>query len=321
MPKVIVTQQTLEHIIRLRQEGSTWKSIGVAAKVPRRTAKRLFEAWQRATSVIEMDAVRRDIARDELRRHLDAMSWLAQGLVAHLTLEDAVRSTGTAEEHLKSLWTRGIPDRLVPGGASFEGDPSEGQAVRRNQLLFRALKEHARGVDWRELDSWKAAWNAWGRPRTALEKTVLAAVGRLSRAYPDLEDRVFMGLGAPHPVERLAAVAVEALSRGFLSANADDATGWVAGKTIEHGGKEVLLITLGGDDSRIPFRLDAEGMEVDFVDAYRKMILSVWDNAAAKRMKAAAVKLRQAESYFTERLDPLVLGPMALKVKCNMCPA
>ncbi len=323
MRKTIPTKDELERIVRLRQAGNAWTEIANNSRFDRRTVRRIYDEWQRTTTVGEMDVVRRASSRDEFERHLDAMAWLAEGLVAHLSLEDAVKSTLTAEEHLQTLWRETIPDRLVPGRASARGEPTEGQTVRRNQLLFRAVMKHTGDdFDWKVLDGWKVAWDAWARLRPAREKAALAAVRRMFRASPDLEDRIVMGVGAPSPVERLAEVALEALSRGLLSGSVDDATRWVAGKPSEDGGKEALLITLGGDDSHIPFRLDTEGMEEDFVDIYRKMIISIWDsNAAAKRMEAAAEKLRKAEAYFSERLDPLLLRPMTIRTKCDLCPA
>ena len=161
MRKRELTETEFNEIIKLRSSGSSWLSIERTTSVPRRSAKRAYENWQREQATDELKAARLRVATEMFREHIRSLIKLADSLSNHLALPQWETARMSADRFLSILWETDVLSELqtiqsLDGGGVREPQ----QVIRRNKLLFKSLRQHTREhVRWSQLDEWQVSWD------------------------------------------------------------------------------------------------------------------------------------------------------------------
>ncbi len=320
MKRVELSSDELNEVIRLRQAGGSW--VAIERKVPgvtRRVAQRAHNEWERSRSVGELESARRELAKDEQRRHSDAMLWIADGLVRHLTIDGQPVITSDAAQYMSRLWARSLPWKLLSDleeGDTAEDDPRN---RRRNEWLFQSLQEHTRKeVSWGSYEDWLENWDAIMKLTQSLHETTLRTVAsKLRGGAKGGEDAV-----SEERADSLAANALgftmAALWHGIRHDDLDSAVTPFApipnlGRGEDHEADDDRGSASQGKDSDENLRR--------VMAACRRSIPVVWVRDTAVELRDRVHRMRQAEEQLDVELDPLALRPVLLRTRCRLCPA
>src|SRR4030067_3259759 len=108
MKRIIISDFQLTEIIRLKQSGDSWLRIEGKTGIPRRSAKKAYEEWERNQSMEELKRARTDVAKEEFRCHMDDLVELSRYLVDSLYIPHPAGKLDNADEFLEELWKRDI---------------------------------------------------------------------------------------------------------------------------------------------------------------------------------------------------------------------
>ena len=161
MRKRYVSDGELNQVIKLKQSGASWMMIQNQTGVPRRSAQKAYEDWQRSQSIDELKAARVDVAAEEFRKHVDQLINLVESLARGLEVPKTPKITMNAEGYLDSLLEKIYRE---PKGYDITQiiETRESQRfLREYHMLLKSLEYHTREkVHWQLLERWKEAWNA-----------------------------------------------------------------------------------------------------------------------------------------------------------------
>jgi len=158
MKKVLLPEDQLKLVINLREKGMNWVKIERETGIRRRIAKREYEDWQRKQSQAELHEVRKQVAAEEFRLHIDLLSKMANLLVDSLRIPDPISDIRGGDEVIEQALTQDIYQEQSSMNLNFEGPGQEERLRRLNGLLFKSLQEHTeRTAPWGALDNWKHA--------------------------------------------------------------------------------------------------------------------------------------------------------------------
>lgn len=311
MRKRYVSDEELHQIIKLKQSGASWLKIQNRIGVPRRSAKQAYEDWQRSQSIEELKAARVDVAAEEFRKHVDLLINVADSLADGLEVPKTPKMTMNADEFLDSLWEKNYrkiqnyqPDQTI--------EKREKQRfIREYQMLLKSLQHHTREkVRWEVLEQWKQAWNNNIGHLKKLEKEKGMVAANITDGDADLFNTINQQSGQEKIEDRMAPAVL-----GFI---------WqkIADGTLDPESPEIN-INYELVDRSIPIRMEKDLFEkiaeilhqvaeAFCIERKEDIIQPLTDNV--HRMNEAIIELE-------EMLNPLVLRPLILRTRCDLCPA
>jgi hypothetical protein len=314
--RIFVSDHDCDEIIRLRKSGAGWLKIETMTKVPRRTAKRIFEEQQQSESVEETKAARRQVAAELFALHMRDLLSIAAEISRNLKdPEPSDRRRG--QEIMQGILAS--DNRSLGRGelSPLLADRDSETVERQNRILLDSLKVHSRtGVNWNVLDRWLEARDDWQMGSEKME----AEAGELIRGkVAGLTGRL-VPFREPGMVDKMAKGVVEAVFRSLLAGKLVDAKTYITIRHIEKGS----VITFGGDASRDFLLGDNEAAYVVVASCCRPAAeeLTVGKKSSlGENLAQSLASMRKACGELADRLDELRLTPLILQTKCDICPA
>lgn len=323
MRRRILSDQELEEVIKRKQSGASWLKIQNETGIPRRTAKRAYEDWERSRSLEDMSQVRRDVAMVEFRQHLHHLRKLADSLVDYLSVPD-LPITESSHEVLSRLWQRNIigepnAERGWAGGA----ERATRRIVRQNRLLFEALRDHTRGeIRWEALNEWERAWDNSIHCLNELRKEAHEMVGNILDQQRDLRARIQEESVERDAVDRMAEAVLRAIWLAIQEDNLNQECLLVPTKLDGDGRSLVTYFRYPyvrawlefADTSLVQYVVDVGNWAIDNLRKGDKSNL-------VRSLEKEVARMQKATEELEEMLDPLRLRPIILRTRCDLCPA
>lgn len=321
MRKIDLSSKQINKVIRLRRNGTSWLKIQRETGIPRRSAKRAYEDWERTKSMEELRAVRKDVAAEEFRKHMDSLIILASFFVNHIDTRVLPGETRNADKFLDDLWKRDIYEKFEPH-VGFRPKPEKEQQrlIRQNKMRFRSLQDHTREkVRWQALEEWMQAWDTCVEIQTQLQAEARKIVANiLNNQKPEVKDKIEKSNGEKDIIEDMISGVAETVWRGILAGKPEE--GYNLVRTRPEG-EEATLVLFGDQTSIVSVRLT----DKDLVEEVAGVC--VW---AAQNLCKGDLVQRPADFIHTMQarvseleimLDPLILRPLILRTRCELCPA
>jgi len=315
----------LKNVVELRQFGAKWTEIEQETKVERRAAKRAYEEWESDKKMREQDAARFRVAAEAFHEHLNDLIRLAESLVSTLHVPKMLRGLSNADEILDQLWMRNIQGELEPFPSS--SDKRE-RVVWRNKMLFKSLQDHTREkVRWEALEEWKQAWNNAVQYSKELQLKATKLIGKILNNQPDLKKRIETAIGGNDITEKIADGVRETIWRDILIGKPEQMHVW-EGTSLVNKGRVELRFYDGDSDTK----LDLNDMELakEALSMCRRVVTNLREvTILRERTESNLVQMltdevRQMQDRTEElekSLDRLILRPVILGTRCDLCPA
>lgn len=317
----------LSRIVQLRGSRTSWLKIEQITGIPRQIAKREYGAWERSQSKEELKQARIQVATDLFNEHLQQIVRLAEGLVNDIPESMTPLETRDAETIISDILARWISSEadelvsLIP--RQQETERAERRSLRQNQMLFRSLQEHTReNVDWRVVEDWKGGWN---RSRAAMEALHFKAekmVGNiLVTQKPSVRDKIEASGVKDYILANMIAGTVEVLLRGVNDNAIEKVEQFVQTRQISEGRGLIVFGELGSATRVELTDCDLANSAAEVCKQAAKNLSIVEIDKSIRLYQDGKEAMKQAVQKLENALDPLVLRPMILRTRCDLCPA
>jgi hypothetical protein len=230
-------------------------------------------------------------------------------------MPEMLRGLYSADETLDQFWMRNIQgeNEMFPRSS----DESK-RMVRRNKLLFKSLQEHTREkVRWESLEEWKQARNiAFGYSKELRSQATEVITGILSNRS-GLKEKLINALGGGDVHEKISDGVRETIWRGILTGEPDQI------HVIEGANKwKVWLQFYQGD---VDTKLDLNDLELakEVLSICRETVTNLREEAKSHLVQGLTDqvhKMRERTAELEESLDALILRPIILWTRCDLCP-
>jgi len=320
--KRVLSSSELDAVIRLKEGGASWLAIERQTGIPRRAAKRAYEEWKRTKSMDELKDARRDIAREEFREHLRDILNIAGVIVMSLPRQMMYSETRVADEALDDLWKKDLREEERGEYSPFWSKPEIKQRiiVRQNRLLFQSLLNHTReGVRWEILEQWKQEWNACIDFLKMLHTEAQEVVDNiLTKQKPKIEIKIQGVGGGKKTAEYMASGAVESVWRGAETGKLMGACDLVRAIVADEGKWKILFTDVGSDRETV---VEGGDTAKEVVEVCRWTANNLSRGELAQTAATSLGVIRDKAGELEEILNPLILRPLILRTRCELCPA
>ena len=287
--RIELSSDQLGKVVQLRQgKRYSWLRIQKETAIPRRIAKREYLKWEQEQGREYLHTVRREVAVEEFRIHLDTLVELANKLTLLLS------SPGPHE-------TRDADQIIYDGLQNLKGYDTihdelgilESLSFRQRWWIYEALRVHTReSVPWDRMEYWKRQWNN--------------CVKDLQRLRSKMKSDLFQEHSAAMTDPDVQSIVDYVWEQVWL---------WISDGIPESTSDEIstrMNESLSRHGAEIP-------LEMEKVCAQQVRYLLSEDQAGYA--KQSICRLREAAQQFEESLDKIKLRPVLLRTRCDLCPA
>lgn len=310
--------EKLQSVIALREGGSSWVKIQKEVGIDRRTAKRAYEQWERSQAREELKAARQNIAAEEFRNHLYSLIKLAQSLIKALTVPKLPGERRRASDILLKLWQSDIVGQYGAYGLpSLRAETN--YIVGQNQILFKSLQTHTQEkVDWHAVEKWEDSWNRCIDALVKLEAEGKKILKNILEQKSDLKVSILRGTQRKDIAERILKGILHVVWRHILDGRLSKTFPLLRIAPRSDGRTEVLF---GEDnfDQGIIFNEARSAKEVSEVCKWAAQNLSKED--LVEKLADEVDTMHRKIEELRESLGPLILKPLILRTRCDLCPA
>ena len=315
-----LSSEELDKLIRLHQLGTSWLRIQHEMGIDRRTAKRAYEKWEHSKSRDELREARKDVAAQAFGEHVNYLIKLAEFLVRSLHVPGMLRELDNADEALGRLWTRNIQEEVET--SQHLGAVETGQVVRRNRMIFTALQEHTREeVRWQALDEWKQARNNAAQYSRKLRLEATQVITNILNDERGLMGRTRTAVGGKDVTEKISEGLIENIWRGILTGKPERL------RVLKGGGAANswrVWLEFYKDDSETRLDLNDSGLAMEVLNVCTRAVGNLQEgrkSALVLNLAKEVGGMQGRAKELEESLDRLVLRPVILRTRCDLCPA
>ncbi|MCK4786439.1 MAG: hypothetical protein KAV87_21960 [Desulfobacteraceae bacterium] len=313
-----VSQEDRDTVVRLRKSGAGWLTIQEMTGIPRRTAKGVYNEWQKGQAAEEVITARRQVAAEAFKLHMRDLGALAQAISVNLT-DPGLNDMRNGKQVLDSVLESNIRV-FADTESSFSFTKRDAAATfRQNHILFDSLKQHTQSkVNWDLLDKWSAARDDWHSGREQLEVAVNGLV-------PDMVNRQSAGsvgstLKQPGTADKIARGIIETTYYALVDNEFEEPDKYIKAKGLQTS----CAILFGGDTSDTELVIEDTKVAVIIAVFCKNIVKELFtqkEPSLTWDMAASLARMRQAHNELTDKLDELRLTPVILQTKCDICPA
>jgi len=311
-------------IVKYREAGKNWTEIWKATGVPRHACKRYYLEWQQESRAADKTALRQNLVAEYYREHIELLIAFGERLEKRIDIAGLPVPAVDSGEYLAPLWTQGFPETPAEGiqPLAYSKEPKQPSIDRKtylnNRLIFRSLQDHTRSkVRWEALEGWKAGWDGCRdtvqRLRHDIDRTQQEKLdagtpreGALiefvwSQAKDQVKDQVIDVLWKILRDSRLPA--------DYLPAREAQTAKDLAGILAGGGSREIML----------PPRY-SDVVEPPVVLILQEVMGDIAGSEGVKRLAGHLDEMAAAYRETGEKLNALLLRPILLSTRCDLCP-
>ena len=303
--------EILQRVIALREARSSWLKIQKEVKIDRRTAKRAYDEWQRSKSVDELKAARKGVAEEEFRNHLHHLVALAEVLAQTLEVPNELNVTIPATGILKKMWER---NRLKSYSAYGVRDAEVKPETRK--LLLNSLKTHSSAkVRWDALDEWEQAWDRCDSALKKLQQETRNVMYNIIE-QKQLSQKLKKGSKKKDITERMVNGVLHTVWEQILRPSDQFPVMQIAPRA--DGQSEVLC---GKDRFVAGIILSEADLAKQVMEACEWGARNALSASGAEAVANIISTIRGRITELRRSLNPLLLGPLIMSTRCDLCPA
>jgi len=270
----------------------------------------------------ELKDARRDVAREEFREHLRDILSIAGVIVMDLPRQMWYREARVADEVIDDLWAKDLHVEEYREYSPFGSKPEIEQRmiIRQNRLLFQSLLTHTReGVRWEVLEQWKQEWNACIDYLKRLHVEAQEIVDNIrTKQKSEIKVRI-QGIGeGKKTAEYMASKAVESVWRGAQMGKMMGVCDLVRAVEADEGKWKILFTDVGSDRETVVEGGDTAKV---VVEVCRWTVNNLSRGELAEKAARSLGVIREKAGELEEILNPLILRPLILRTRCELCPA
>lgn len=268
------------------------------------------------------------MAAEAFREHVDSLIRLGTFLAMHLDIPAAVPTQApNSAQVLDGLWQANILGQLqdhplqelLGSGAERE----RRSITRQHQMLFQSLQDHTRGeLRWEVLKEWESAWDNCRQLYVELRKEATSVIRNFLNQEQGLENKIKNGSGKGDAITQI----VETLLGTIWPRIRDDKLNPhvnVFGVIPGPGGTaHVAVLGIGNSnfltfiDKNLAEKAARLGNQVA-----KNLLLGESKDLIEKSLRGNINAMRRATEELADMLNPLVLRPIILRTRCELCPA
>jgi hypothetical protein len=312
MKKKGVSPIELKKIVELRQIDTPWTEIERETKVERRIAKRAYDEWERDQKMDEQEKVRFRVAAEAFHEHMNGLIRLAEALSNHLSLPIGPDEARSADQNISNLWQTSI---LEESNLYAQSQAERVRQIRSNErlnlMIFKSLQTHTgEKLRWHAFDEWKEAWDNCRVLFNNLKIEGRSGVTNILNEEADLLQEIEKRSQKEDAIQRIARATVYAIWESVVENKFDSRSPRVK-VSYELVDRTVAIFT------------EKELIEslIALCDKALEKLLNEDTVSLVKQLYDEVHNLRKAMDELAEMLNKLVLYPIILYTRCDLCPA
>lgn len=333
MKKRELSEDELNRVKNLRQSGTSWPKIENDTGIPRRAAKRAYDNWLRNQPMQEVKEARKEVAAEEFRKHMNSLIKQAVSLINYLGVPPSADLVTSSDHTFASFFEQDILHGLEPPDLPEINEVSLGlsaivesyerpRIIRQNHLLFESLQEHTREkVRWDAFDEWKQSQDNCAKIVADLREESHKTVENYIKQETELPYKIRDKSGEKDAVGLMEQAALNALWQGIV----DEATdkGWPLIEVVSRGNgtAQIAFVNFG---KQTVLTLTEKDLAIKVAKICNQTTTILRRGQKAEMVQELAKEIRRMRRLTTElaeRLDPLLLRPLILRTRCDLCPA
>lgn len=297
MKRINLAEEQLRHVIELREKGQSYLGIEKETGVTRRVAQKAYDEWRKQRSAHELQDVRREVALEEFRIHLQTLTEIAGALINRLQTLAGTPDTMDADDYLEKFW-----ESYKMKAATPELDDKPSRLARQNRMRFNALVEHTRDdVRWSALEDWKTAWNKTGFILDDLRHIIEINLKETQN-----------NVGSQAKDDGLLWIMWRAALEGDTSA---ESFHWDI-RSDQVSNFMLIESTTGTRLVDGASQKDAERLRL----ACQQLVAEMNQTEVLTSLRGELGKMKTAADELDDDLDPLKLRPAIIRTRCELCP-
>ncbi len=318
MRRRFVSEADRDTVIGLRKSGAGWLKIQEMTGIPRRTAKSIYNDWQKSQAAEEVITARRQVAAEAFNLHMRDLIVLAREITTSL-VAPALSDRRNGGQVLDNVFEKDIRGNTREASTFSFTKRDTATTIRQNHILFDSLKQHTQyRVNWSSLDSWLAARDDWHSGREQLE----VAVSRLVREMVNKHGGGSVGSTLRHPGtnDKMVRGIIETTYYALVDNEFQEPDKYIKAKGLQTS----CAIFFGGDTSDTELVIEDTKIAVIIAGYCKdivKLLFAQQESLIIENMAASLARMREAHNELTDKLDELRLTPIILQTKCDICPA
>jgi hypothetical protein len=318
MRRRFISEDELNRVLKLKQVGASWLRIQNETGIPRRLAKKAYDEWERTRSGEELKKARTVIAQEEFRKHMEDLIEVAQHLVDSLHAPAPIEKIPKLDRFFDRIWEQDIRHE----GKQPPSDRELAHVVRHNKMLFQCLQDHTdEKVPWQQLREWQHIFTQYTRHCSDLQAESRGVIDDLLRQKKEIRSAIQEMDRGQEIIEKMASGVVEALWRGMMN-------GEIIKERIFIGAREAndrsAMVSFGKEGSVRAFMLKNKKLADAVVNVCKLAVNSLLSGSKlsfVQKVAADIAAMEQKAKELDEKLDDLVLRPLILRTRCELCPA
>ncbi len=305
-------EEILQKVIALREGHSSWIKIQKEAKIDRRTAQRAYLRWERSKSIDELKAARKGTAETEFRNHLHYLVTLAEVLAQTLDIPGRPNVTTSAGEILENIWENNRLKNYSVYGVKYVRASSEARS-----LLLASLKTHTSAkVRWDALEDWEEAWDECIYVIKELRQRTHGVLHNILEQYKFME-KLKKGSKKQDIFEQLVSGVFYTVWEQILHPY-DKEQFPILEIESRSDGRNQILFGQGKFVAGIVLDTDMCKQVAEFSKlAAKSLLLSTELEAINSLIETMQERIKELQ----HSLNPLLLGPLIMSTRCDLCPA
>jgi len=327
MKKIVLSNSQIQQVINLRNSGISWVKIETETGIARRIAKREYDEWASKQSQRQLEDARKEVAAQEYRLHLSLLSRMAEFLLDSLVIPDPLTDLRRADEVMRQFLAKDFYQDQPLFGPPFVNRQRDKRVIRMNELLFKSLRNHTeRKVPWQVVDIWKGARDSCVEDIAYMKKEIHVVFTNILNQKPMLKEKLdkgYMNSGVTENIEN--GILIHMWLNGVLGKNSQvttmkgvsltkKGTGWVV---FHENAPAETNVTFGGES---PSDNELLVKEVADVSKWAIKNLLRGKEDLIEKVKKEVHKIQDSTDRLEATLNSLVLRPIILNTRCDICP-
>ena len=329
MKKIVLSHNQLEQVLNLHEKGISWVKIEKETGIARRIAKREYDEWSAKQSQRQLEDARKEVAAQEYRLHLALLSWMAEFLLDSLVIPDPLTDLRRADEVISQFLEIDFYQDQPTFATQLGNRQRDKRIVRMNELLFKSLRDHTeRKVPWQALDVWKEARNECVKDIENMKKEVHEVFAGILKQEqePKVKAKLNKGYMNSGVMENIkSGILIHMWLTGVMGKNSQvtamkgvsltkKGTGWI----VFHENAPVETnVTF---DRESPSDNELLAREVADVSKWAIKNLLQGKEDLIEKVKKVVHKMQESTDRLEATLNPLVIRPIILNTRCDICP-
>ena len=327
MKKIVLSHNQLEQVLNLREKGISWVKIEKETGIARRIAKREYDEWSAKQSQRQLEDARKEVAAQEYRLHLALLSRMAEFLLDSLVIPDPLTDLRRADEVMWQFLAKDIYQDQPSFGPRLGDQQRDKRVIRMNELLFKSLRDHTeRKVPWQVLDIWKGARDSCIKDIEYMKKEIHVVFTNILNQESKLKEKLDKGYMNSSVTENIKkGILINIWLSGITGVNSQvtamkgvsltkKGTGWV----VFH--KNASAETNVTFDRESPSDNEWLARKVSDVSKWAIKNLLQGKEDLIEKVKKEVHKMQESTDRLEATLNPLVLRPIILNTRCDICP-